>query len=182
MHSTHILPERMFIFKRDIPFYTYFILCSVGSSPLHFFNVLKRKAKFIMGFGCWQFIPYLKRIGVFLQDLDKTTNSNYYKAQEKTAINSALIADTTGFIACYAGILIIGTLLITLTEGCTLFDAMFEFTSAFGTVGISNGRNDARQVGDIYCLCRNLFRYKSTKTEISEKIKHGIEHLISYIQ
>lgn len=78
-----------------------------------------------------------------LSSAHKTTNSNYYKAQEKTAINSALIADTTGFIACYAGILIIGTLLITLTEGCTLFDAMFEFTSAFGTVGISNGLTNA---------------------------------------
>jgi len=75
MHSTHILTEHMFIFKGDIPFYTYFILCSIGTSLLHFFNVLKRKAKFIMGFGCRQFITYLKRIGVFLQDLDKKKNT-----------------------------------------------------------------------------------------------------------
>ncbi len=30
-------------------------------------------------------------------------------------------------------------MLITLTSGCSLSDAVFEFASAFGTVGISNG-------------------------------------------
>lgn len=64
---------------------------------------------------------------------------NYYRAQGKTPIDRELIIDTLGFVFCYVVVLICGSLLITLTEGCSLFDAMFEFTSAFGTVGISNG-------------------------------------------
>ncbi|MDL2301106.1 TrkH family potassium uptake protein [Lachnospiraceae bacterium OttesenSCG-928-D06] len=64
---------------------------------------------------------------------------NYYRAQGKTPIDTELITDTVGFVLCYFIVLICGTLLITLTEDCSLFDAMFEFTSAFGTVGISNG-------------------------------------------
>lgn len=63
----------------------------------------------------------------------------YHTAQGKTEIDSRLIESTAGFVVCYMAILVAGTLLITLTEGCSLFDAAFEFTSAFGTVGISNG-------------------------------------------
>lgn len=67
------------------------------------------------------------------------TVQNYYRAQGKTPIDHELITDTLGFVFSYVAIFIVGTLLITLTEGCSLFDAMFEFASAFGTVGISNG-------------------------------------------
>lgn len=67
------------------------------------------------------------------------TVMNYYSIRGKAQINHALIVDTLGFVVAYVAIVIVGTLLITLTEGCTLFDAAFEFASAFGTVGISNG-------------------------------------------
>jgi len=67
----------------------------------------------------------------------------YYRVQGKTPIDDTLIKDTVGFTTCYLGVFIIGTLLLTLTSGSSLFDAMFEFASAFGTVGISNGLTNA---------------------------------------
>jgi len=73
----------------------------------------------------------------------KVTAPAYYQVQGKRLIDNALINDTLGFIACYMGVLIAGTLLLTLTSGCPLFDAMFEFASAFATVGISNGLTNA---------------------------------------
>ncbi|MDL2258662.1 TrkH family potassium uptake protein [Eubacteriales bacterium OttesenSCG-928-K08] len=78
------------------------------------------------------------------------TVQNYYRAQGKTPIDDPLIADTLTFVFCYMAVFIVGTLLITLTEGCSLFDAMFEFASAFGTVGISNGlTNSATSTGTL---------------------------------
>lgn len=67
------------------------------------------------------------------------TTPSYYSVQGKTLIDDALVKDIFGFVSCYMGVLIVGTLLITLTAGCSLLDALFEFASAFGTVGISNG-------------------------------------------
>jgi trk system potassium uptake protein TrkH len=67
------------------------------------------------------------------------TVQSYYRAQGKTAIDNALITDTLSFTLSYMLVFIVGALLITLAEGCSLFEAMFEFASAFGTVGISNG-------------------------------------------
>ena len=69
----------------------------------------------------------------------KTAAPTYNTANGRTPIDSALVSDTFGFIACYVGIFILGTLLVTVTADCSLQDAMFEFASAFGTVGISNG-------------------------------------------
>ncbi|MDD3253592.1 MAG: TrkH family potassium uptake protein [Lachnospiraceae bacterium] len=63
----------------------------------------------------------------------------YIKAQGKTFIDQTLVADTTGFVVCYFLIFIAGTLLITLTAGCSLTAAMFEFASSLGTVGLSIG-------------------------------------------
>lgn len=67
----------------------------------------------------------------------------YYRVQGKMPIDNTLVKDTVGFVACYMAVFIIGTLLLTLTANCSLFDAMFEFASAFGTVGISNGLTNA---------------------------------------
>ena len=67
------------------------------------------------------------------------TVSYYHKAQGKTPVDGQLTADTTGFVICYLGIYVIGTLLLTLTADCTLSEAMFEFASALGTVGLSIG-------------------------------------------
>lgn len=61
------------------------------------------------------------------------------RAQGKTAIDATLAMDTTGFVACYFGFFILGVLLLTVTAGCSLTEAMFEFVSALGTVGLSIG-------------------------------------------
>ncbi|MDI3542428.1 MAG: trk/ktr system potassium uptake protein [Candidatus Atribacteria bacterium] len=63
----------------------------------------------------------------------------YIKAQGKTPIDAMLAMDTAGFVVCYLSLFIIGTLLITITAGCSLTEAMFEFASALGTVGLSIG-------------------------------------------
>ena len=63
----------------------------------------------------------------------------YYKSQGKVSIERTHVDDVMGFIVCYIGIFIIGSLLLTLTESCTLTDAMFEFASTLGTVGLSIG-------------------------------------------
>ncbi|MCL1793128.1 MAG: TrkH family potassium uptake protein [Oscillospiraceae bacterium] len=73
----------------------------------------------------------------------KVTELTYFRAQGQMPVDNAIVKDTFGFVACYMGVFIVGTLLLTLTADCPLFDAMFEFASAFGTVGISNGLTNA---------------------------------------
>lgn len=63
----------------------------------------------------------------------------YIKAQGKTRIDPTLAADTTGLVVCYCSIFVGGTLLTTITADCSLLEAMFEFASALGTVGLSVG-------------------------------------------
>lgn len=63
----------------------------------------------------------------------------YNKAQGRALIDIPLIADTLGFVGCYIVLFIIGTLLMTITANCSLLEAMFEFASALGTVGLSIG-------------------------------------------
>lgn len=63
----------------------------------------------------------------------------FIKAHGKTPIDATLVLDTTGFVACYLGLYIVGALLLTVTANCSLTEAMFEFASALGTVGLSIG-------------------------------------------
>ena len=63
----------------------------------------------------------------------------YVKAQGKTKIDGELCSDTVAFVGCYLLLFIAGALLLTLTAGCGLEAAMFEFASALGTVGLSIG-------------------------------------------
>ena len=87
----------------------------------------------------------------------RITTPVYYRAQGKMPIDDALIKDTVGFVACYMGVFIAGTLLLTFNTGCPLFDAMFEFASAFGTVGISNGLTNAgASVGSLFILMAGM--------------------------
>lgn len=64
---------------------------------------------------------------------------SYYKAQGKVLIDNDTIIDTIGFVSCYIIIYVIGTLLITFTANSSLTEAMFEFASSLGTVGLSIG-------------------------------------------
>ena len=63
----------------------------------------------------------------------------YVKAQGKTRIDEELCSDTVGFVGCYLLLFLAGTLILTQTAGCGLEQAMFEFASALGTVGLSIG-------------------------------------------
>ena len=66
--------------------------------------------------------------------------SPYYIRQQRTApIDERCKEDVLGFVTVYLLVLGAGTLLMALFAGCSLPDAAFEFTSALGTVGISNG-------------------------------------------
>ncbi len=63
----------------------------------------------------------------------------YVKAQGKTPIDKDLEDDTFGFFTTYLVIYIVGSLLITVTANCSLTEAMFDFASSLGTVGLSIG-------------------------------------------
>ena len=64
---------------------------------------------------------------------------SYYRAQGKTRIDDEVCLDTVGFIGCYLFIYICGTMALTLSCHCSLDEAMFEFASSLGTVGLSIG-------------------------------------------
>ena len=64
---------------------------------------------------------------------------SYYRAQGKTRIDDEVCLDTAGFIGCYLFIYICGTMALTLACHCSLDEAMFEFASSLGTVGLSIG-------------------------------------------
>jgi trk system potassium uptake protein TrkH len=78
-----------------------------------------------------------------LSPVQRISKPAYYRVQSREFIDGTLIKNTIGFVACYFAVFFTGTLLLTLTADCTLFDAVFEFASAFGTVGISNGLTSA---------------------------------------
>jgi trk system potassium uptake protein TrkH len=85
--------------------------------------------------------------------IQRITKPAYYRVQESVFIDNTLIKDTIGFVICFIAVFIIGSLLITLTADCLLSEAMFEFASAFGTVGISNGLTNANTpVGSLIVL------------------------------
>lgn len=61
------------------------------------------------------------------------------KAQGKVRIDEKLEKETVGFALCYLLFFITGTLLISLTAKSSITNAMFEFSSALSTVGLSIG-------------------------------------------
>ncbi|MDR2420753.1 MAG: TrkH family potassium uptake protein [Oscillospiraceae bacterium] len=63
------------------------------------------------------------------------------RAQGEMQIDDGLIRDTIEFTAVYGAVLFVGTFLGAFFEGnsATLGEVFFEFTSALGTVGVSNG-------------------------------------------
>ena len=71
---------------------------------------------------------------------DRRVTVDYYtKAQGKTKIDTTLCMETLNFIACYIILFLVGTLALTLTADITWTQAMFEFASSIGTVGLSIG-------------------------------------------
>ena len=63
----------------------------------------------------------------------------YIRAHRTTPINEQTKEDILSFVSIYLLVLGIGTLLMTLAANCSLPAAAFEFASALGTVGLSNG-------------------------------------------
>lgn len=63
----------------------------------------------------------------------------YRKASGTEPIDKNLIEDTTGFFVSYLVLYIIGTFALTVTADCSLVEAMFDFSSAISTVGLSIG-------------------------------------------
>ncbi|MDR2091581.1 MAG: TrkH family potassium uptake protein [Clostridiales bacterium] len=75
-----------------------------------------------------------------LSPSNKIIHLKYSKVQGKSVIDADLISETMAFAASYIMIFIAGTALILLfNPDIDLFKGMFEFASALGTVGISNG-------------------------------------------
>lgn len=63
----------------------------------------------------------------------------YRKADGKVPIDSEIAEDTTGFVVSYLFIFIVGSMALTVAADCTLMEAMFDFSSSLGTVGLSIG-------------------------------------------
>ncbi|MDD7363454.1 MAG: potassium transporter TrkG [Peptoniphilus sp.] len=63
----------------------------------------------------------------------------YVRAQGDVSIDEALREDTTSFIALYLSVFTLGSLLLVASSGASLTEAMFEFASSLGTVGLSMG-------------------------------------------
>lgn len=63
----------------------------------------------------------------------------YRNAQGRQLIDEKLYKQTGGFIITYLLLFAAGSLLLTETADCGLTEAMFEFSSALGTVGLSIG-------------------------------------------
>ncbi|MGI6212673.1 MAG: TrkH family potassium uptake protein, partial [Anaerovoracaceae bacterium] len=67
----------------------------------------------------------------------------YRKHEAEQTLRAKQMEDIFGFVFLYVMVLLIGILLTTLTAGCSLQTAAFEFTSVFTTVGISAGLTSA---------------------------------------
>ena len=64
---------------------------------------------------------------------------HYIKATGKARIDKETADETTSYILMYLVIYIVGSIMITATADCTLTEAMFDFSSAMSTVGLSIG-------------------------------------------
>ena len=63
----------------------------------------------------------------------------YWRANIKSPLDKELQEDTTGFFLSYLLLFVLGTLALTVAADCTITEAMFDFASSLGTVGLSIG-------------------------------------------
>ena len=63
----------------------------------------------------------------------------YVKPQGRTSITKGIVEDTLGYFVTYILIFLVGSMAITVTADCSITAAMFDFSSALGTVGLSMG-------------------------------------------
>ncbi len=64
---------------------------------------------------------------------------HYVKASGKMPIDQEVAGDTISYVMIYLAVYVIGSLLLTVTAGCTLTEAMFDFASSLSNVGLSIG-------------------------------------------
>lgn len=69
----------------------------------------------------------------------KVFSPYYEKAQGKARIDDRTSSDCVYFIMSYLFLFVLGSLLISAFENCSLTESFFEFASALGTVGLSIG-------------------------------------------
>jgi len=67
------------------------------------------------------------------------TDNTFRRNQEDHPIDRQTLSDTFSFLMVYLLILAGGIFLVSWTADCSVSRAAFEFTSALGTVGLSNG-------------------------------------------
>ncbi len=64
---------------------------------------------------------------------------HYVKASGKTPIDRDIMDETISYLVAYLIIYLAGSLIMTVTAGCSLTEALFDFASALGSVGLSMG-------------------------------------------
>ena len=69
----------------------------------------------------------------------RVTTMRYSTPQGEEPITNALVCDVLEFITIYVAVIFAGTLLIAHFERAPLMDSLYEFTSVFCTIGITNG-------------------------------------------
>ena len=82
---------------------------------------------------------------------------HYMRPNGEAPIHNDLIRDTFEFVTVYFVLLVAGTLLIALFENCSLGVAAFEFTAAFGTIGVSNGLTAGASTPTLIVLMAGMF-------------------------
>lgn len=74
-----------------------------------------------------------------LSSARKVETLTFTRPGGKDIIDTELASDTMGYLLCYLVLFFAGSFAISYTERCVLSHAMFEFSSALGTVGLSIG-------------------------------------------
>jgi len=82
----------------------------------------------------------------------EVTVVRYTRPQGTVKLDSRQIIDTIEFVTIYLCIMVAGSLLLTVTQGAGLMDAFFEFTSALGTVGVTNGLTANANIASLIVL------------------------------
>lgn len=67
----------------------------------------------------------------------------YHNGTEQELLENDKIEEASTYTGCYLIIFLLGSLLLTVSSGCTLLQGAFEFASSIGTVGLSMGVTNA---------------------------------------
>ncbi|MDR1821396.1 MAG: TrkH family potassium uptake protein [Oscillospiraceae bacterium] len=116
-----------------------------------------------------------------LSSSNKVTVLRYTRPNGAANIDGKLIYDTYEFVAVYLAIIVAGTLLVTLFSGATLYDAFYEFTSAIGTIGVSNGLSAQTNVPTLLVLIFGMILGRLEMYIVFIGIAEGIRRTVKRI-